>query len=149
MAWYLGASELTVILPAGVSIGTSTLPLTLGEVGSIIVEFEGEVDGYLSAAGYTVPVATSASYAFVTVQRAVRNGAGAAVLDVLFPTMGGPADKTSASSVYRKAYDDFKKAIASGNLALVGAGKDTGETGRVLPRSGGVASPFASMDTCF
>lgn len=35
---YIGAEELTLILPAGVSIGTNTSPFTLGEVGSVITE---------------------------------------------------------------------------------------------------------------
>lgn len=149
MANYLGATDLAAALPAGVSIGTNTMPLTLGEVGSIIVQFEGELDGYLAAAGYTVPISSVATDAYAAIQRAVRNGAAADVLSILFPSMGGPGDKTSLSAVYRQAYTDFKKAIAKGDLALVGAGKDTSETGRVLPRAGGTASPYASMDTRF
>lgn len=147
MSYYLGATELTVVLPAGVSIGTNTSPLTLDEVGSMIFEVESEIDGFAAAAGYAVPIATGATYGFAAMKQAIKQGAAAAVLNVLFPTMGGPGDKTSSAATYRQAYQDFKKALAAGTLTLVGAAAaGDGAGGRVLPFAGQIASPL--IDTC-
>lgn len=144
MSPYLGASDLSLQLPAGVSIGTNTDPLTIGEIGSIIAEVSGEVEGYLSAAGYPVPiVSTVASVAFAQVQRIVRQGAAWSVLGVIFPNMGGPSDKTSLASDYRDAYRAALKMIQDGKFALIGVAADSGETGRALPRSFTTSNPGA------
>lgn len=149
MGYYLSATDLALILPAGVSIGTSTVPLTLDEVATIISKFESEADGFAAAAGYAVPVSTGATYGFGVMRQAIENGAAAFVLGVLFPTMGGPGDKTSLASSYRQAYNDFKRDIAKGNLALVGAGTAGDGAGRVLPRAGGLASPIINTTSVF
>lgn len=146
MGWYLNATDLTLILPAGVSIGTNTIPLTLDEVATIISKFEAEADGYAAAAGYAVPVATGATYGFGIMRQAIENGAAAFVLGVLFPTMGGPGDKTSLAVTYRNAYNDFKRDIAKGNLTLVGASPGADGGGRALPRTGSTASSRVPID---
>lgn len=147
--YYLAASELAITMPGGVTIGASTLPLNLAEVGSMIFEVESEIDGFAAAAGYAVPIATGATYGFAAVKQAIRQGAGAAVLNVLFPTMGGPGDKTSLAATYRQAYQDFKKALAAGNLSLVGASQAGDGSGRILPRAGGLASPLIDTSSVF
>lgn len=149
MPYYLGATELTLVMPGGVTIGASTTPLTLDEVASIIFEIESEIDGFVAAAGYAVPIATGATYGFAAVKQAIKQGAGAAVLNILFPTMGGPADKSSLAATYRQAYQDFKKALAKGDLSLVGASSAGDGGGRVLPRAGGIASPIVDTTSVF
>lgn len=115
----------------------------------MIFEIESEIDGFAAAAGYAVPIATGATYGFAAMKQAIKQGAGAAVLNVLFPTMGGPGDKTSLSATYRQAYQDFKKALAAGNLTLVGASTAGDGGGRILPRAGTVASPLIDTSTRF
>lgn len=136
---YIGATELSLILPAHVSIGTNTDPLTLGEVGSIIAEVSGRLDGVAAAAGYSVPIASTATVAYAAVQGVVKDGVAARILSILFPNMG-PGSKAGLSTDYRAAYDDAIKAIRAGEFTLVGAGRDTGETSRALPRSYGTSN---------
>lgn len=130
---YLSASEIAVILPAGASIGTNTIPLALGEVGSIIGQVSAEVDGYLAAAGISVPISTSATQAYPQVQRIVTYGVAAQILSTLFPNTGG--GRTTTASEYKDSYEKALKMIADKKLILVGASPDTGEAGRALPRS--------------
>ena len=130
---YLAATELTEILPRGVTVGASTLTLTLGEVASMIVEVGETVDGYLAAQGHTVPV-TPSIIGYPAVQGIVKNGVAAEVLNVLLPNVGGPGGRSPADR-YEKAYMDALAAIKSGDMVIVGLGDDPGETGRALPRS--------------
>lgn len=151
MAYYIGTDDLLAALPAGFTVTGSSVPQNLADVASTIFRFEGEVDGFVAAAGYAVPVSTTATYAYATLQQAVTNGAAAWVLGILYPTLGGPADKTSLSSTYRQAYLDFQKAISSGKLSLVGASPagDAAGSGRVLPQSGGFGRQRIDLCTRF
>lgn len=136
MGDYIGtAAEISLVLPANVSIGTNTAPLTLGEVASMIVEVEAELNGAAAAAGYAVPISTAASYAYALMQRHTKNGVAAQALSVIFPNMGGPGAKSTSASEYRKAYEDFVKTLRQGKIALVGAGADSSGGARELPRS--------------
>jgi len=138
---YLAATELTVILPQGASVGATTIPLNYGEVATIIAQFSAEVDGYLSAAGYSIPISITATQAYAQVQGIVTAGAAARVLDILMPNAGGGT--TTLASEYRDAYEKALKAIADRKMSLPGAGQDTGETGRALPRSFSTSEPTA------
>lgn len=151
MAYYIGTDDLLAALPAGFTITGSSLPQNLADVASTITRFEGEVDGFVAAAGYQVPVATAATYAYATLQQAVTNGVAAWVLGILYPNAGGPSDKTALSSTYRQAYLDFQKSISSGKLALVGAAPagDTSGSGRVLPQAGGFGRQRIDLCTRF
>lgn len=143
---YLAATEL--VFPAGVSIGASTSPFNVGQTASLIFEFEGEIDGYVAAAGYLVPITPDATYAFATLRRATKNGVSAVMLDTIFNRDGTQKDASTASS-YQRAYDAFKKGLKDGSLILVGAPSAGEAEGLVLPRAGGIASPIISIDTCF
>lgn len=151
MAYYTQTGDLQAAMPAGFTITASSVPQNLADVASTIFRYEGEVDGFVAAAGYAVPVSTAATYAYATLQQAVTNGAAAWVLGILYPTMGGPSDKTSLAATYRQAYLDFQKAISSGKLALVGAAPsgDTEGSGRVLPQSGGFGRQRVDLCTKF
>lgn len=147
MPYYLNATEL--VFPAGVNLTGSSNPYTLAAAGSLIFEIEGEVDGYAAAAGYAVPIDPTATYAYATVRGAVKNGVMAAMLSTLFPTMGGPGDRTTTAAMCRQAYADFKRGVAKGDLSLVDAAKASGEGGRTLPRAGGTPSAAISLDSNF
>lgn len=141
---YIGATELNPFLPAGITISGSSLPIALSDVASYIAEISAELDGVAAAKGYAVPISpTGATTAFAQMQLAAKNGVGAWVMQTLFPNTGGPADKTSLAGEYRQAYKDFRDSLRSGDLALVGAGSDSGSSGRVLPRSRSTSFPNA------
>lgn len=131
-------------LPAGVTITATSLPIALGDLASYVSEISAELDGIAAAKGYQVPIPTVATTAFVQMQLATKNGAGAWVMQTLFPNLGGPADKTSLAGEYRDAYQTFRDALRRGELTLVGAPIDAGTTGRVLPRSHSVSQPDAA-----
>ena len=141
---YITASELTVALPQNITITPTSLPLTQGEVGSLIAEVCAELDSAAAAAGYAVPIDPTATVAYAQMQRWTRQGAGAAVLGVLFPNMGGPGGQTTLADQYRAAYQAALLALRKGDLPLVGAGEDTGSGGRELPRSFSTSNPGAS-----
>lgn len=152
---YVGATELTLILPAGVSIGTNTVPINLGEVATMLGEISASIDTAAAGKGYDVPIATGATIAYAAVQQAVKQGAGARILNTLFPNMGGPGSKTTVAGEYKQAYDDFVKGLKDGTVALPGASMST-TSGRALPRSrsttdlpvptGMSASPWTPID---
>lgn len=155
---YLVASELTTVLPAGVSIGTNTAPLTLGEVGSIIAEISAELDGAAAGAGYTVPVSSVATQAYTQMQSWTKQGAGARVLNIIFPNVsGGPGSRTTLAAEYAAAYRDALKALRRGEMPLVGADHDAGEGARELARSYATSEttatagvdPVFNVDTVF
>lgn len=148
---YLSATELTMILPANVSIGTNTDPFTLGEVASVIYRVGANFDAAAAAAGYAVPLAPPASagatQAWAQAQQIVLDGAAAIVLGVIFPNMTGGGrggDRVTVADRYQKAYDDALKMLRDGNLPLVGAPTSTGEEARELPRSFTTSNPGAS-----
>lgn len=141
---YIGASELSLILPANVSIGTNTQPLTLGEVASVIVEVSAELDSAAAAAGYAVPVSTAATSAYAQMQRWCKQGAGAAVLGIIFPNLGGPGARSSLADDYRTAYRDALKALRKGEMPLIGASPGAAGEGRELPRSYSTSNPTAT-----
>lgn len=126
---YIGATDLTLVLPANVSIGTNTLPLTLGEVGSIIHEYEAELNAAAAHAGYTVPIACSASLSFELMQLNTKRGAAAHLLDILFPS-----PPLAVAETYRDAYEAFLKALRDGDMTLPDV-DSPGTEGRALPRS--------------
>lgn len=143
---YIGATELTLVLPAGISIGTNTSPLTLGEVASVIVEISAELDAAAAARGYVVPVGTSATSAYAQMQRWAKLGAGAQILGVLFPNLPGQTGgRTTLASEYRQSYQDALKALRKGDIPLVGATEDATSTVRELPRSYSSSNPVATV----
>lgn len=145
---YLGATEL--VFPAGVSIGTSSVPYSIGAVASLIVEVEGVVDGYVAAAGYGIPVSSTATYSFAVLRSAVKNGVSAQILDALFPNMGGPGDRAQTmSSGYRRAYEMFLKSLRDGSMSLIDASPAAASGTRPFPVGGGVASGAVRLDTIF
>lgn len=131
---YIGATELSLILPANVSIGTNTAPWTLGEVASLICEVSAEIDSAVVAAGYGIPIPPTATVPYGYVQRICKMGVGWQVLRTIFPDLGGPGDKTSIASDYRTAYEAGIKAIREGKMPLPGASTIAPDSGAVLPR---------------
>lgn len=144
---YIGATELSLILPANVSIGTNTVPITLDEVGSMIAEVTGRLDGALAGAGYGVPIPTTATDAYTTVQSIVKDGVGCRVMRTLFPNIGQPKDKIALAADYCEAYKQAMADIKDGSLVLVGAPKSTDESARSLPRSYSTTSGATGAET--
>lgn len=150
---YFGATELTLILPAGVSIGTNTTPVSLDEVATMIAEVSADLDTTMAGKGYTVPVGTGATIAYAAIQMAAKQGVGARILQTLFPNMGGPGGRTTQADEYAAAYKAFKDGITKGKVLLPGADFAT-TGGRELPRSrstsgeptGMSASPMVPID---
>jgi hypothetical protein len=126
---YVSATELTLIFPANVSIGTNTLPIALGEVASIIAETQSRFDAVAAGAGYAVPIATGAS-SYPMVQQIVKDGAGGRVLRILFPR-----GEMRTAEDWTAAYEAALKAIMDSDLLLLGAAEDASETNRLLPRA--------------
>lgn len=146
---YIGATELTLILPAGVSIGTNTSPFTIGEAASVIVEISAELDAAAAAAGYAIPIAPPASggptVGYAQMVGLAKKGVGAVILRTLFPNVGNaPGGRSTLADQYAKAYDDALKMLRKGELPIVGAGGDTSGTGRELPRSYSTTNPNAT-----
>lgn len=152
---YLGATQLAAALPGVGTITGSSVPLTLGEVGTIIARVSGELDAAAAAAGYAVPLAPPASGgpsdAWALLEALTEYGAGWKVLRTVFPNMGGQSDRVSLAAEYRDAYMAALKMIRDGSTVLVGAGLSS--TSRQLPRSywtsnsGDAADLFASPMT--
>jgi hypothetical protein len=130
---YLAATELTLRLPANVSIGTNTSPLSLGEVGSIIGEVSAQFDSVAARAGYTVPIAQSATLSMPLIQQIVRDGAGARVLRILF--WGTDSAPLTTAEEWEASYKEALRLISDADMLLPGAGEEAGESGRMLPRS--------------
>jgi len=142
---YLAATELTLLLPAGPSIGASTMPLTLGETGSIIAEISAELDGAAAKAGYAVPVSSTATSAYAQLQHWTRLGAAAQVLGIIYPNLGGPGGQVTLAKTYQDAYQAALTMLRKGEVSLVGAAGDTSGAGRELPRSYSTSNPAATV----
>lgn len=142
MPYYWGASHasaafaLNTLVPQPVLgrplVTGSSNPITLSDFDLLITLVEGEVGAAFAEGGYTFPVSTVASVAFVWTQKVVKDGALAALLDTI------PGQAPTASEM-RKAYEAALKLIADSNIAILA---DSG--GRQLPRGGGIASPVIS-----
>lgn len=141
---YLSATELSLRLPANVSIGTNTSPLTLGEVGSIIAEVGAHFDSVVARAGYSVPVDSGAS-AYPYVQQIIRDGAGARVLRILFWGNQGSAPMTTAEE-WEQAYKDALAAITDGDIVLIGVGENASDDFVLLPRSYGADTTIEALE---
>lgn len=154
---YIGATEATLVLPAAVSIGTNTTPLTLGEVASAIQRHGARVNVAAAKAGYAVPISPSALDAYSMVQDAVIQGVAGWVMGIYGPNVPAGPGSTLAGQ-YTKAYEDFLAQLRNGEILLPDVGRDT--EGRQLPRSFetthvaeaasvGGASPLVSMHQGF
>lgn len=145
---YISATDLTLILPAGVSIGTNTAPYTLAEIAVAISEISAELDGAAAAAGYTVPIVPPASggptTAYQQMQLLAKKGVGALVLRAIFPGLGAAGKSTLADS-YEVSYRDAIKLIREGKMPLIGAGSSAGSDGRELPRSNYTSDTSATV----
>lgn len=129
---YVGATEVTLILPAPVSIGTNTGPLTLSEVASAIQRHGARVNVAAAGAGYAVPVSPSALDAYSMIQDAVIQGVAGWIMGIYGPNVPAGPGSTLAGQ-FTKAYEDFLEQLRDGDILLPDVGRDT--DGRQLPRS--------------
>lgn len=148
MAYLSATADFIPRLPqsAGTFTGSS-MPLSVGAVASLLEEFSLTVDGAAAAAGYAVPVSSTATSAFAQMGQIVRHGAAWEVLRTIFPGQSGQGDRASVADDYRIAYENAVRALRRGELALVGAASSSGDGGRVLPRSAETGSLVAAEDS--
>lgn len=132
---YLSASELTSRLPAAVSIGTNTSPISLAEVASWIQAVGARVNGAAAAAGYALPISPSYGDAYAQIQEIVADGVTCRILRVLAPHVTSSTRQVSVAKDYCDAYEQAMKELRDGDLILPDAPQDTTGTGRELPRS--------------
>lgn len=154
---YVGATEVTVILPAPVSITGTSSPISLAEVASAIQRYGARVNVAAAGAGYAVPISPSALDAYGMVQDAVIKGVAGWVMGVYGPNVPAGPGSTLAGA-YTAAFEVFLAQLRDGDLVLPDVGRDT--EGRQLPRSFetsnvaaaasvGGASPMVSMKQVF
>lgn len=139
---YLNATEIP--LPGHVVLGPSTNP-NLNAVASMIAQIEAEVDAAAAAAGYAVPISTTATIGYAYIVGLAEKGVTARILSIAFPNLpGGPGSRTTMGDDFRKEYNAAIEQIRKGDLPIVGAAQDPGEGGRQLPRSFSVSNPWAT-----
>ena len=110
----------------------SSNPITLADFDQLITLVEGDVGAAFGEGGYTYPVSTVASVAFVWTQKVVKDGAIAQLLATI-PGQGATAKEML------DAYKMALKAISDSSVsALAAAGT------KQLPRGAGIASPVIS-----
>lgn len=146
---YVGASELVTFMPQNLTFTASSSPLTLGEVDVILGEISAELDAAAARGGYLVPLAPAASggatEAYQVMQRWTKLGAGAQVMGIIFPNLGGPGATNTLARDYLNAYNAALVGLAAGKIAIPGAPTDTGEISRELPRSWSTSNTGATV----
>lgn len=142
MPRYWSASALSELLPqpvVGVPLITATsAPVSLQKFSELIELVEGTLHGAIAAAGYAVPIPSTAEDAWDYVRGVVRDGAGYEALKMI---PGGKASADEYKFAYRRALEE----IRSGEQPLI-TGLDTSESGRGLPRGGGPATYTVGWD---
>lgn len=121
---------------AGLAFGASTLPRT-DQVGGFLTETAAVLDGILSAKGYSLPVATSATSALELLEHFNALGGQAKALAA---NPAAPKDRRDAAET---AWKDAQTMLRDGLIEPVGLTKDTA-TARV--RVGETASAFFTRD---
>jgi hypothetical protein len=123
----------------GVPLITATSnPVNLAKFADLIDLTEGAVHGAAAAAGYAIPIPSTATDAWEYIRGVVRDGAGYEALKMI---PGGGVSAAEFRAAFNRAMDE----IRSGKQPILSS-KDTGETGRGLPRGGGVATPVLTWD---
>jgi hypothetical protein len=146
---YLGATEATAAERRRTLRRQHAAAHVIGPSARSSPDQSAELDAAAAAAGYGVPIATTATGAYAQMQQAAQAGAAWLVLRDVFPNVSGTADRSSIASEYRDAYRGFLKMLREGTVPLVGAAQDTGTSGRQLPRSRGIATPNIGICTRF
>ena len=136
MAGYWSATDLAALLPrvGNQQAVTGSSPVTITQFQTIVDLRSAEFDQAAAKAGYTVPIASSAS-GYMVAQRVVRDGASADVLRTIYT---GPDNKVADR--FQAAYDAALKAVAAGDMPILGAALDASDANRVLAVWDGTAS---------
>src|SRR5689334_4309209 len=90
----------------------SSNPINLADFDQLITLVEGEVGAAFGEGGYTYPVSTGASVAFVWTQKVVKDGAIAALLATI------PGQSKTAAEM-KAAYDAALKLIGDSSVAAL------------------------------
>lgn len=141
---YIGATELTTILPPAIQITGSSIPLTLDEVGTVCAEVSAELNAAAAQAGYEVPVSTAVD-AYAQMARYAKIGVGAVVIGIYAPNVpAASGGRTTLAETYAARFEKILERIRKGELVLVGAGSSSGGDARELPRSFETSNPAAA-----
>jgi hypothetical protein len=141
---YITADEFVLTLPNAVSTITgSSRPMSIGDVATICERVSDELNGAAAAAGYAIPIPTTATQAYA--QMALYNlyGAGCFTLRTIFPG-GAPGGEMLLANDYCAQYQGVLAALMSGDLILPGAVTDPGQGNRELARSYSTSFPLAT-----
>lgn len=138
---YWAASDLAQYVPQlqyGVDIVSPTsIPVNSVQFQAMIDLVSAEVDSAMARGGWTEPVPSTAT-AYAQLKLIVKQGAEAMLFDRI------PATQAKADA-YSKAYNVLLEQIRNGTYVFLGVTRDTGETGRALPRGG--TQSCAEMET--
>jgi hypothetical protein len=143
---YTDASALAAFLPAnqGLPILTASSFPNLNGAATIIAMVSAELDGAALAAGYSVPIPSTASAARLQMSQYTLEGAAARALRTLLPHLA-PNDQVNYASILDTQYRQALDHIRQGHTLLVDAPRDTGAE-RPLPRSNFTKDPTSSWD---
>lgn len=136
---YWAAATVVGLMPVAAGVGSNLItptsyPLDLADFQTIIDEVSAEFDQAAAKAGYSVPIPSTATSAYTSAQRIVRQGSFSEALRAFLTIDPKRVDP------YTTAYQAALKAVAGGDLPLPGAPYDPSATNRLLPIWDGVAS---------
>lgn len=143
MSRYWIASHLAALFPQPIVgqnvITPSSNPINITELERLTLLVEGAVHGAAGAAGYAVPIPSTATDAWEYIRGVVRDGAGYESFKVI-PGGGQHAE------MFRLSFQRAMEEIRSGKQPILGAPKEGGENARAFVRVSGVATPVITWD---
>jgi hypothetical protein len=115
---YATVADVERYVPARAPFQANTKP-SATQVAALITDATADIEGVLAEAGYSLPIATTATQAFQIVQAACAKCA-AELVERVAPT-------SNRVEHYAKMCSEAKKMLAAGKLPGVDLGTDTGQ----------------------
>lgn len=141
---YISASEIALTFPNVVGTVTgSSRPMTIDEVATVAERISDELNAAAAAAGYLVPIPTTATQAYAQMALWTLYGANCRTLRTIFPG-GAPGGELLLANDYCTQYQAVLANLMDGSMILPGAPPDPSEANRVLARSLSVSDPTAT-----
>lgn len=142
---YWVATELAEHLPQPVLgtklIGATTRPISATQFETLIKLISAEFEGAAAFAGYQTPIPSTATQAWEYARMVVGYGVQWQALERITP---GNKTADEMRSAYKAAIDQIRE----GKQPLLQS-SDSGQSGRALPRYGGIATPQVSATQVF
>lgn len=114
MADYCTLDDVSPLISAIGELGDET-QLTQAGAGTLITQVSAEIDGYLRARGYVIPVTDNEALA--TLRATCMSGSAARILRSLFPATTGVSGDAGAAASHEKTYQAGLDLIDKGGLA--------------------------------